>query len=136
MIATLLLAAGFISVQWDAVVHPQLTGYRVYWGETSRFTENFPGYTNATDTTLTMFRIEGLDPTKTYCIAVKAKANLWNGPAESVEFSNEVCGIPKVDEHLGPPSIGRAEVVVSRVERGGAILISWLPCEGACWSEP
>jgi len=82
--------AGTISVEWDPVVHPTLTGYKVYSGVEG-------GDYNATlKTTSTQAVVQVADCTE-FFIAVKAMATTTDpedddGVMESLEYSNEISG--------------------------------------------
>ena len=81
------LAADTISLAWDPVTHPTLSGYRVYYGTSSN------SYTQTQDTgTTTQVVLNGLTSCTDYFISVKAVSS---DGSESSLFSNEVTGWPR-----------------------------------------
>jgi hypothetical protein len=76
--------SGTVSLEWDPVTDPRVTGYRVYWGTS-------PGdYASFFETDATSaFTVRGLPLCTTHHIAVKARTVTG---AESLSFSNEVVG--------------------------------------------
>jgi hypothetical protein len=75
--------AGSIALAWDAVSHPDLDGYRVYYGTASGNYTSFGTADLSATHTLT-----ALQDCTNYFIAVKATA----GGEESPSFSNEISG--------------------------------------------
>lgn len=83
-VAGLPVAAGTISLSWDPVTHPQLAGYRVYYGAT-------PGnYSANVDAGLnTQITLNNLSDCTTYYIAIKSYDT---SNRLSTSYSNEVSG--------------------------------------------
>lgn len=73
-----------IKLAWDPNTEPDLAGYKIYWGKSSRSYENSVDVGNVTQYTLT-----GLTAGETYFIAATAY-NLSNNESD---FSNEVSGV-------------------------------------------
>ncbi len=81
------LHADTISVAWDALNDPQVSGYRVYYGPASG------NYTLTQDVGLTPQAVlSGLSSCTDYYVSVKAVAS---DDTESALFSNEVSGWPR-----------------------------------------
>lgn len=81
------LAADTISLAWDPVTHPTLSGYRVYYGTSSN------SYTQTQDTgTTTQVVLNGLASCTDHYISVKAVSS---DGSESSLFSNEISGWPR-----------------------------------------
>ncbi len=79
--------AGRISIAWDPVTDPDLTGYRIHWGTS-------PGvYTQWQDVgPVTTSVLYGLADCTTYYVAVKARDAAGN---LSASYSNEIHGYPR-----------------------------------------
>ncbi|HEV8335593.1 MAG TPA: dockerin type I domain-containing protein [Candidatus Polarisedimenticolia bacterium] len=78
-------SAGTIKLAWDPVGDTDLSGYRVYYGTTSRV------YTNMLDVGMqTAATLNNLQDCTVYYLALKARDANGN---ESVAFSNEVSGM-------------------------------------------
>lgn len=98
------LRAGTISLAWDAVVHEDLAGYRIYYGTS-------PDALNQTIDTglMTEATLPGLADCTTYHVAVKA---VDQSGLESPSFSNVVAGWAR-------PEI--ASAAPATIERGSAV---------------
>ncbi|UCF69186.1 MAG: Ig-like domain-containing protein, partial [Acidobacteriota bacterium] len=79
--------AGTISIAWNPVSDPDVAGYRVYYGTLPGIYTQNKDVGNVTETTLT-----DLAACVRYHIAVKAYDT---GGLESVDYSNEVVGLPR-----------------------------------------
>lgn len=89
LMAPIVYAAIPEQVSWDPVVEPSLTGYRLYYSETSG--AYLPTDSIAVESTVTMVSLATLplEPGKTYYLVVTA----FNSNIESA-FSNEVAYVP------------------------------------------
>jgi hypothetical protein len=99
-VAALPLAAGTISLSWDPVTHPQLAGYRVYYGTS-------PGsYGADVDAGLnTQITLNSLSDCTTYYVAIKSYDTTNR---LSTTYSNEVTGWSRpVVTAVGPTSLQR-----------------------------
>jgi len=77
--------AGTISIAWDPVTHPELAGYRVYYGTGSgSYNQNVDVGTSPEVT------LDNLADCTNYYVAVKARG--IDGTSESPLFSNEIVG--------------------------------------------
>ena len=76
--------AGTVSVAWDPITHPDLLGYRVYYGAASG---NYGQWTDVGITTQTT--LSGLTDCTQYYIAVKARGSTGS---LSPNFSNQISG--------------------------------------------
>jgi len=74
--------AGRVNLEWDAVTHPDLAGYMVYYGTSSGDYNETADVGNWTSVT-----IAGLEGASTYCFAVTA----YSVYGEESDYSNEVC---------------------------------------------
>ncbi len=83
IVAAATVEAGTISVAWDALVHPNLVGYRVFYGTTSGT------YTQSVDVALTtQATLTGLTDCTMYYVAVKGRASDGSlSPTYSAEIS-------------------------------------------------
>lgn len=90
--------AGTMSVAWDPVADADVAGYKVYYGTAPGVYPNYKDAGNTTGTTLT-----GLDPCTRYYVAVKAYDT---GGLESVNYSNEVNGLPRPVVNTITPATG------------------------------
>ena len=90
--------AGEMSLTWDPVSDSDLAGYRVYYGTSPSSYTDSKDVGMATQTTLT-----GLDPCTVYHVAVKAYDE---GGLESLNYSNEVAGLPRPVVSSVSPSSG------------------------------
>jgi hypothetical protein len=81
--ATSVAHAGTISVAWDSLTHPDLVGYRVYYGTASGT------YPQSVDVGLTpQATLTGLTDCTTYYVAVKGRASDGSlSPTYSTEIS-------------------------------------------------
>lgn len=84
LISPQFLFSAQIKLAWDPNTEPDLAGYRIYWGKSSRSYENSVDVGNVTQYTLT-----GLTAGETYFIAATA----YNFSNMESDFSNEVSGV-------------------------------------------
>ncbi len=101
-----ILFSAQIKLAWDPNTEPDLAGYKIYWGKSSRSYENSVDVGNVTQYTLT-----GLTAGETYFIAATAY-NLSNNESD---FSNEVSGVAVEPETVVviPPTITPPETNVT-----------------------
>lgn len=78
--------AGSLSIAWDALAVPGITGYRLYYGTA---TGVYSAYVDVG--AQTSYTFANLQDCQTYYIAVKARDN---GGQLSTAFSNEIVGLP------------------------------------------
>lgn len=83
LISPQFLFSAQIKLAWDPNTEPDLAGYKIYWGKSSRSYENSIDVGNVTQFTLT-----GLNAGETYFIAATA----YNFSNMESDFSNEVSG--------------------------------------------
>ena len=97
--------AGTISLAWDNVSHPELAGYRVYYGTSSG------SYPQWVDTgTSPQVALDSLADCTNYYVAVKARG--VDGTSESPLFSNEIVGWARpIISGANPASVERASRV-------------------------
>ena len=100
LVAAVLVAsvhAGTISLAWDALEHPNLVGYRVYYGPVSG------SYAAVLDTGISPeVVINGLPACTLQYVAVKARGS---DGAESSVFSNEISGWPRPEIVAAPSQV-------------------------------
>ena len=99
------VGADTISLAWDPVTHPTLSGYRVYYGTSAG------NYSQTIDTASTSTVLNNLTSCTDYFISVKAVAQ---DGTESSLFSNEVSGWPRpIVTQLSPATleVGTAQSV-------------------------
>lgn len=88
--------AASLPIQWQAVVSPNLRGYRVYYGTSSR------NYTASVDVgNTTQYTLTGLANCVRYYVAVKAYSQ---SGVLSTSYSNEIVGFPTPTVTLVSPS--------------------------------
>jgi len=97
-------SAGTISVAWDPVTHPNLVGYRVYYGTAAG------SYGTPLDVGLTtQATLSGLTDCTNYYVAVKARAS---DGSESAVFSNEISGWSRpVATSFSPATVMRGQTL-------------------------
>jgi hypothetical protein len=98
VLASLPAAAGTIGLAWDPVSHPDLDGYRIYYGTSAG------DYTDPIDLgTVTQHTLTGMSDCTTWYVAVKA---FDTSGQESDAFSNEVAGWARPTVVNATPSSG------------------------------
>src|SRR5262245_37426898 len=100
--------AASLPIQWQAVVSPNLRGYRVYYGTSSRSYSASVDVGNTTQYTLT-----GLTNCVRYYVAVKAYSQ---SSVLSTSYSNEIVGYPTpVVTQVTPSSAEPGQVLTVNV---------------------
>ena len=89
---------------WDPVDHPDLVGYRIYFGTE---TGVYPFFVDVD--LVTEFTVNGLQTCTTYYLALKARAS---DGTESEDVSSEVSGWPRPEIlSIGPATVTRGAQV-------------------------
>jgi len=97
--------AGTISLAWDNVSHPELAGYRVYYGTGSG---SYPQWVDVG--TSPQVTLDSLADCTNYYVAVKARG--VDGTSESPLFSNEIIGWARpVVSGANPASVERGSQI-------------------------
>ncbi len=76
---------GEVKLAWDQVNEPDIAGYKIYYGQLSRFSDNFAGYDNVVD----VGNVHNYDltlPAGQWCFSVTA----YDNAGQESDFSNEV----------------------------------------------
>lgn len=108
--------AGTISLAWDTVTHPELAGYRVYYGTSSG---SYPQWVDVG--TSPQVTLNSLVDCTNYYVAVKARG--IDGVSESPLFSGEVAGWARpIISRASPATVERASQVDLTI--GGANFMS------------
>lgn len=88
------LMAGTVTLAWDANTEPDLAGYNIYYGETSRDYAHSINVKN-----VTQYTVQGLEAGKTYFFAATAYDNDNNESA----YSTELVHTQKSESKINPP---------------------------------
>jgi hypothetical protein len=116
--------AGEISLAWDSVTHPELAGYRVYYGtNSSNLDQSIDVGTNA------QVMLSNLADCTNYFVAVKARAN---DDSESPQFSNQISGWARPTvASVAPASVERTSQVALTVTG-----VNFMPGASVTFSDP
>jgi hypothetical protein len=94
--STLDVSAASVKLAWDASTEPTVTGYRLYYGNSSGVYTQVVDAGNRTDYTVT-----GLDAGATYYFAAKAYTGAGSESASSNEISYTIPGSSPTSDHSG-----------------------------------
>ncbi|HXV77580.1 MAG TPA: fibronectin type III domain-containing protein [Candidatus Polarisedimenticolaceae bacterium] len=116
--------AGTISLAWDPVTHPDLAGYRVFYGvNASNLDQSVDVGTNAQAT------LSNLADCTNYFVAVKARGT---DGSLSPQFSNQISGWARpVVASVSPPSIQRTTQMALTVSG-----VNFMPGASVSFSDP
>jgi hypothetical protein len=86
--------ADYLALSWDPNHEPDLAGYRIYYGTSSRNYDQTTDVGNTSSCTLS-----GLEPTRRYYMVLTA----YDIPGNESDFSNEVSGVPDPEPPISNP---------------------------------